>query len=220
MSCPMTDADPASGASSVASIRMVVVLPAPFGPSTPYTEPPRTARSTPSTARTSPNLFTRPLASIARGTWIAMRLLRLDGGRKLIARASSDTVVVEAHHRDYVAHVIRILDRAGRPRHLVRSDRVRPDASLVAQLGAQLLGEAEVGRTITVEVADLLPVHPERELAAAPGPCLDARPRRDLVRYLLTGCLCSRHDPDRTTSSAVEVKRLERSSAPSVTSGR
>ena len=66
MSCPSTRALPPSGASSVASMRIVVVLPAPFGPSTPYTEPRRTARSTPSTARTSPKVLTRPEASIAR----------------------------------------------------------------------------------------------------------------------------------------------------------
>jgi hypothetical protein len=51
---------------------MVVVLPAPFGPSTPYTEPRRTDRSTPSTARVSPNVFTRPVASIARVEFIVI----------------------------------------------------------------------------------------------------------------------------------------------------
>ena len=35
MSWPRTRAEPSSGRSSVASMRMVVVLPAPFGPSTP-----------------------------------------------------------------------------------------------------------------------------------------------------------------------------------------
>ena len=65
MSCPSTRAEPPSGASSVASIRIVVVLPAPFGPRTPYTEPLRTDRSTPSTACVSPNDFVRPDASIA-----------------------------------------------------------------------------------------------------------------------------------------------------------
>ena len=52
---------PASGCSSVASMRIVVVLPAPFGPSTPYTAPRRTARSMPSTARVSPKALTRPV---------------------------------------------------------------------------------------------------------------------------------------------------------------
>ncbi len=48
-------------------MEMVVVLPAPFGPSTPYTVPASTRRSTPSTARSVPKVFTRPTASTARG---------------------------------------------------------------------------------------------------------------------------------------------------------
>ena len=43
----------------------VVVLPAPLGPRTPYTEPVGTARSTPSTARFEPNCLTSPRASMA-----------------------------------------------------------------------------------------------------------------------------------------------------------
>ncbi len=50
---------------SVASMRIVVVLPAPFGPSTPYTPPALTARSTPATAWVLPKLFFNPLVSIA-----------------------------------------------------------------------------------------------------------------------------------------------------------
>ena len=42
------------GRSSVARMRTAVVLPAPFGPSTPSTVPRRTARSTPSSARVAP----------------------------------------------------------------------------------------------------------------------------------------------------------------------
>jgi hypothetical protein len=38
-----------------------------------------------------------------------------------------------------------------------------------------------------VQVADLVPADLERELAAAAGPGLDARPGRDLVGYLLAG---------------------------------
>ena len=44
---------------------MVVVLPAPLGPRTPYTDPVGTARSTPSTARVVPNALTRPDVSTA-----------------------------------------------------------------------------------------------------------------------------------------------------------
>ena len=45
-------ASPPSGVSRVASIRSVVVLPAPFGPRKPKISPSATARSTPRTAST------------------------------------------------------------------------------------------------------------------------------------------------------------------------
>ena len=64
-SSPPTLALPASGRSSVARIRTAVVLPAPFGPSTPSTVPGRAARSTPASAVVSPKRLTRPVASIA-----------------------------------------------------------------------------------------------------------------------------------------------------------
>ena len=59
-SSPATRAVPASGESRVERIRTVVVLPAPLGPSTPSTVPGAASRSTPSSARTSPNDLTRP----------------------------------------------------------------------------------------------------------------------------------------------------------------
>src|SRR6185437_16077100 len=64
-STPNTRACPASIGSSVASIRMAVVFPAPFGPSTPKISPWRTSRSIPSTARSWPKFLIRPVASIA-----------------------------------------------------------------------------------------------------------------------------------------------------------
>src|SRR5262245_11192517 len=66
MSAPQTVACPASGRSSVASIRTTVVFPAPFGPSSPSTLPWLTARSTSFTASVLPNRLTRPAASIAK----------------------------------------------------------------------------------------------------------------------------------------------------------
>jgi hypothetical protein len=63
-SWPSTLAVPASGVSNVARMRTAVVLPAPFGPSSPNTVPVRTARLTPSSARVSPNRLTRPSASM------------------------------------------------------------------------------------------------------------------------------------------------------------
>ena len=53
MSCPATRPVPLVGTDIVVSIRTVVVLPAPLGPSTPITEPSGTAKLTPSTATVS-----------------------------------------------------------------------------------------------------------------------------------------------------------------------
>ena len=55
--------DPASGSSSPAIIEMVVVLPAPLGPSRPYVSPGRDLERHPSTAVCSPNRRTRSLTS-------------------------------------------------------------------------------------------------------------------------------------------------------------
>src|SRR5581483_6438665 len=51
-----------------------VVLPAPFGPSSPKTTPASTSRSKPSSATTSPYRLRRPSASIARSRPTAGRL--------------------------------------------------------------------------------------------------------------------------------------------------
>ena len=64
-SMPPTSHRPPSGRRSVVSIRRVVVLPAPFGPSSPNTVPSGTARSRLSTARTGPYDFMSPSAMIA-----------------------------------------------------------------------------------------------------------------------------------------------------------
>ena len=53
-SIPATVAEPESGVNNVARIRTVVVLPAPFGPSTPSTVPSSTSSESPSSARTEP----------------------------------------------------------------------------------------------------------------------------------------------------------------------
>src|SRR5688572_9156687 len=64
-SWPSTRAVPASGRSNVARIRIIVVLPAPFGPSKPYTVPVLICKFTPSSARVLPNDFVSPVVSIA-----------------------------------------------------------------------------------------------------------------------------------------------------------
>ena len=61
-STPKIRASPASIGRSVASIRSIVVFPAPFGPRTPRISPWLTSRSMPSTARRAPKFFTSPLA--------------------------------------------------------------------------------------------------------------------------------------------------------------
>src|SRR5690625_3164644 len=63
-SWPATCTLPWSGWASVARIRTIVVLPAPFGPSTPRIAPVGTSRSTPSSAVVRPNRLTRPEARI------------------------------------------------------------------------------------------------------------------------------------------------------------
>src|SRR5947209_19623070 len=65
MSSPKIDQEPAVGASSPSSTRMVVVLPEPLGPRKPKTEPAGTARSMPSTAATAPKRLVRPSVSMA-----------------------------------------------------------------------------------------------------------------------------------------------------------
>src|SRR3954447_728454 len=62
---PTTRALPASGSSSVARMRAMVVLPGPLGPSTPSTGARAPRRSTPSSARVGPNDLTSPLTRMA-----------------------------------------------------------------------------------------------------------------------------------------------------------
>src|SRR4029453_1923870 len=67
MSYPNTRAPPRDGRSSVASTSMAVVLPAPFGPSSPTIAPAGTSKSSESSARVSPKSLPSPTASIAGG---------------------------------------------------------------------------------------------------------------------------------------------------------
>src|ERR1035441_10589981 len=67
-SYPATIARPDVGLSSPQSIRIVVDLPAPFGPINPKTSPLRTSRLIRSTATKSPNLLTRFSTSTEKGS--------------------------------------------------------------------------------------------------------------------------------------------------------
>src|SRR5260370_42001732 len=64
-SCPATRARPSLGGVRVVSMRISVVLPAPFGPSSPKISPSSTLKRTWSTATKSPNRFVNPSTSIA-----------------------------------------------------------------------------------------------------------------------------------------------------------
>src|SRR6185437_2236906 len=72
---PSRSIDPADGEISPSSIRMVVVLPEPFGPRKPNTEPRGTARLSPSTTARPRNRLVSPLVAIAAAS--------LTGGRSL-----------------------------------------------------------------------------------------------------------------------------------------
>jgi hypothetical protein len=63
---PSTVIVPRSGIACAVSIFIVVLLPAPFGPSRPTHEPSGTSRSMPSTARTAPNALATSRSCIER----------------------------------------------------------------------------------------------------------------------------------------------------------
>ena len=67
-------------------MRTAVVLPAPFGPSSPSTLPFGALRSIPSSARTLPKDFSRRSASIAAGSAIAPHFSKRDSRRSLRTR--------------------------------------------------------------------------------------------------------------------------------------
>ena len=76
-------------------------------------------------------------------------------------------VVVEPQQCDHVAHVLLVLDPPRRPSGLVGEHRMVADAALRVELVPDVLGEAEVGGVVAVQVADLPPADAEGELAAA-----------------------------------------------------
>src|SRR5258705_11216811 len=111
---------PASGVTSVASMRCSVVLPAPFGPSRPVIAPSAARKLTPSTAAISrflPKRLTRP------STMIIARSLRLQQRREQRwARAGREIVETRLRQRAESAFVDEFLDQSRRAR--VRRDDV------------------------------------------------------------------------------------------------
>ncbi len=73
---PLIRASPPCGESSVARIRIVVVLPAPFGPMKPSTWPRSTLNDTSSTARTPSKCRTRPSSCSIGSLMVAPRASR------------------------------------------------------------------------------------------------------------------------------------------------
>ena len=97
------------------------------------------------------------------------------------APARATTLVVEAHERDHLRDVLVGLDPAGAEARRSGEDRVVVDPPLLEQGVPDVLREAEVGRVVAVQVADLPPPDPEGELAPTPGIRRDARPGGDLL---------------------------------------
>src|SRR3954471_896802 len=91
---PSTRTVPASGRMSPNSMRSIVVLPAPLGPSTPYTSPGATWSETSSTARTEPNDFVTPCASTASGSVMGGTQTDIRDGR--VKRAGWDPLSAPA----------------------------------------------------------------------------------------------------------------------------
>src|SRR5580692_26167 len=91
MSSPFSVAVPLVGFSSVASMRSVVVLPAPFGPRRPNTSPARTSKLTSSTASRVPRFeFENDIFSHARmQAHVAERVLRREIGRRHVVIAAA-----------------------------------------------------------------------------------------------------------------------------------
>src|SRR5947209_17509708 len=79
-------------------------------------------------------------------------------------------VVVEPQHPDHVLDVRLVFDPARRRSDPAREDRVVDDATLLPQLGPDLLREREVCGVIAVQVADLARADLEGELAARARP--------------------------------------------------
>src|SRR3954447_4776837 len=104
-----------------------------------------------------------------------------------LARCTDRAVVVQPQHGDDVADVVLALDPARGPALLVGKDRVVGDAAGVVELLPDALGEAEVGRVVAVQVADLLAADGEAVLAAAAEAGLDAGPGGDLIGDGLAG---------------------------------
>jgi hypothetical protein len=95
--------------------------------------------------------------------------------------AGDHTLVVEAHELDHVAGVVLGLDPTRAEARLGVKDRVVVDPSLLAEARPHVLGKAEVGGVIAVQVTDLPSSRLECELTAAARSCQHTWPGGDLL---------------------------------------
>src|SRR5688500_3046042 len=163
-SWPSTVAVPDVGSSSVASMRMVVVLPAPFGPRIPNTSPVSTRRSMPSTARN----VSRRSASRRNRCHIVRRPFS-----KSLVRPTASIAALISLHADQDAVAVRILD--------VKDGPGRPGVDRIADALALVSGKAGHELECRIDEPDgnaqvdhLPPVlrHPDAQLPApAAGDC-------------------------------------------------
>src|SRR5437667_8518014 len=115
-------------------MRIVVVLPAPFGPSRPNTLPVGTSRSMPASASTSPNRFVRPSTRIASsGIWPVL-------GEERVKRAAR--VPEQGVGLRYLAGIADVADLGGRDRHL--ADLLEERADVVVRCADHLLPGRQV----------------------------------------------------------------------------
>jgi hypothetical protein len=116
-SYPATMTCPASGRDSVVSIRTVVVLPAPFGPSSAKTDPAGTCRSIPARTTVDPKAFRRPVTStvdllVEEKFALVMGLVTYVQGayRLQIELAEGYAENPAAFSRDYAAGLRKVVD--------------------------------------------------------------------------------------------------------------
>src|SRR2546428_9741530 len=97
---PPMVAEPASAAVSVARMRIVVVLPAPFGPTKPKISPGGTLKSTPWSAARPAYLLCRPWTSITAVSLVVQHQVGLPGLTLAHAHAHDSSRCLAAGERD------------------------------------------------------------------------------------------------------------------------
>jgi hypothetical protein len=97
--------------------------------------------------------------------------------------AGDSVVVVDPHQRDHVLDVGRALDPPRRRALPVGEDRVMSDPALSVQPRPGLLREEEVGRVVSMQVADLAPATLNANSPRRPGPA--STPGQDVTSSII-----------------------------------